>query len=570
MDSTNGIYDNHLYQTIWKAPNKENSDDVNNKDILRFVRKPSGNVSSDANKSESEKKPPTLPNRTSVVINLDKNRIRVGRRSRLLPRPLSLPSSFNLLKNFKQNTESSAREASLDISLIKKLEDEIYQRKEDMLRQNENVINKKICDNVKCTNCSKIHSFVPNQIVETKTFLDDTSAFTDPESKPVLVVDSSKLQPLLMKRDKDSEVRSISGAKSILIVDNSQFYPVLMTYEIKNKTENDCQQKVEQKLQNVQLAKPPEIKNKKDNDIHKKVTQRLQNVQSSKPPTVSTKIVNKTSEPSKHSRNITHLFESCFCKSNPPSPILSPPNTNYPSSTRSTISTSSSSSLCSNVINDDKNMSSRKSSKFKRFLIHRRSLNLPSKTQRTDEIEMTGTKVKDKKKFIGADIPNMYMTKNKCVPDFQLDDVHFTNFECKLKNNKLKWLLSIIRKTSNTSLTKYSSAKKRWLSCDDVNSSESHKCNNYLSIYCEAFKNINWSYEDVNDIRNNFNCITESKQCDTHLNNVRNEDINKITTPAECNSNNLVRRVRRRSSFRNKRHSVGSTDVVKTWVYRKR
>lgn len=545
MDSTNGIYDNHLYQTIWKAPNTENSDEISNKEILQCARKPPANKI-----NESEKKPPILPpnrtNRTSVVINLDKNRIRVGRRSRLLPRPLSLPSSFNLLKNFKQSQEDSATETSLDISLIKKLEDEIYQRKEDMLRQNENVINKKICDNVKCTNCSKIHSFVPNQVVDTKTFVDDTTAFSDPKSKPVLVVDSSKLQPLLMKRDKESETQCIAnGATSILIVDNSQFYPVLMTYEIKAKTENDAQQRVTQKPNNSQYTKPPILSHGN---------------------------INKTSEPSKQSRNFTQLFESCFCKSNPPSPVSSPVTTNYPSSTRSisTISTSSStsSSLCSNVINDDKNMSSRKSSKFKRFLIHRRSLNLPSKIQRTDETEMTGTKLKDKKKFICTDMPNM--TKNKCVPDFRLDDVHFTNFECKLKNNKLKWLLSI-RRTSNTSLTKCNLVKKRWLSCDDVNSSQPHKCNNYLSIYAEAFKDANWSSEDVNDIQNKFNSIAENKQCDSYLNNVvRNEDINKITTPADCNSNNLVRRVRRRSSFRNKRHSVGSTDVVKTWVYRKR
>ncbi len=540
MDSTNGIYDNHLHQTIWKAPNKENSDDINNKDILQFIRKPSVHVSANVNKCESEKKPPILPNRTSVVINLDKNRIRVGRRSRLLPRPLSLPSSFNLIKNLKQNQEGSVKETSLDISLIKKLEDEIYQRKEDMLRQNENVINKKICDNVKCTNCSKIHSFVPNQIVETKTFVDDdTSAFSDPKGKPVLVVDTSKLQPLLMKRDKEVETQCVSGAKSILIVDNSQFYPVLMTYEIKDKTEDSTQ---------------------------KKVTQQ----QSTKLSILSSGNIKKASEPSKQSRNFTHLFESCFCKSNSPSPVSTPQITNYPSSTRSTISTSSStSSSCSNVINDDKNMSSRKSSKFKRFLIQRRSLNLPSKIHRTDETEMTGTKAKDKKKFICADIPSMYMTKNKCVPDFRLDDVHFTNAECKLKNNKLKWLLSI-RRTSNTNLTKLNLAKKRWLSSDDVNLSESQKRNNYLSIYCAAFKHANWSYEDVNDIHNSFESTVENKQCDSYLNNVRNEEIYKITTPADCNSNNLVRRVRRRSSFRNKRHSVGSTDVVKTWVYRKR
>ncbi|KAG4070105.1 hypothetical protein HA402_013348 [Bradysia odoriphaga] len=372
MDSPNGIYDNHLRQTIWKAPNKENSDDKH-KEILHFIRKPSGHVLHNSNSSESEKKPPILPNRASVVINLDKNRIRVGRRSRLLPRPLSLPSSFNLLKNLKQNQDCPTKEASLDISLIKKLEDEIYQRKEDILRQNENVINKKLCDNEKCTNCSKTQSFVPNQIIDTKTFVDDTSAFSDPNSKPVLLVDSSKLQPLLMKRDRDSGSEYIAGAKSIVIVDNSQFYPVLMTYEIKDNTDNDQQMK--------------------------KVA----------------------------------------------------PNAPY----------------------------------------------------------------------------------------------------------------------QTTKLSALSSAKRRWLSCDAVNLSEPHKCNNYLSIYCEAFQDTNWSCEDVYDIHNQLNNTAENKQFDSFLTNVRNEDINKITTPADCNGNNLVRRVRRRSSFRNKRHSVGSTDVVKTWVYRK-
>lgn len=553
MDSTNGIYDNHLRQKqIWKAPNSPNSNDTStNKEILHFIRKPSDLASSNANTNgESEKKPPILPNRTSVVINLDKNRIRASRRSRLLPRPLSLPSSFSLLKNLKQNQDNSAKEASLDISLIKKLEDEIYQRKEDILRQNENVINKKLCDNVKCTSCAKSQCFVPNRIVETKTFVDDTSAFNDPKSRPVLLVDSSQLQPLLMKRDRDSKSECVAGAKSIVIVDNSQYYPVLMTYEIKENTDNDVQSKVIQKP-SYQTTKPPAI-------------------------------TKKPTESSKQTRHFSHLFESCFCKSNPPSPIPSPPTTNYPSSTRSTISTTSSStssSLCSNVVNDDKNMSSRKSSKFKRFLIHRRSLNLPSSKShhRSDETEMTGGRVKDKKKFICADIPNMYATPNKCVPDFRLchddgdGDVQFTNFEYKLKNNKLKWLLSIRRTSKTNSPANNSAGKRRWLSCEAVNLS--HKSVNYLSIYCEAFHDIHWSYEDVNDIRHNQskNIAAHKQQLDGFLNDDgRNEDIMKITTPPDCNGNNLVRRVRRRSSFRNKRHSVGSTDVVKTWIYRKR
>lgn len=554
MDSANGIYDNHSPKTTWRASNTENSNDISNKEIVHFIRKPSDYASPHANnnKNESEKKPPILPNRTSVVINLDKNRIRVGRRSRLLPRPLSLPSSFNLLKNMKQNQDDPVvRETSLDISLIKKLEDEIYQRKEDVLRQNENVINKRLCDNDKCTNCSKVHRFVPNQIVETKTFVDDTSAFTDPNSKPVLVVDSSRLQPLLMKRDKDAkkdvEAKCVTGAKSILIVDNSQYYPVLMTYEIKDRTE------------------------KTTNQHHKNQPTKLSILSSGN--------AKKETQPSKQQRHFTNLFESCFCKSNPPSPESSPQTTtNYPSSTRSTTSTSSStsSSFCSNVTTDDKNVSASKSSKFKRFLIHRRSLNLPTRSHqppKTDDVE-TDSKKKDKKKSIAVDTPNMTTTAKCVLPDFpRLDDVQFTNFECKLKNNKLKWLLSGCNgRTSNT--TKLNLAKKRWLSCDDV--SDAEKCNNYLSIYCAAFKRANWSCDDVHDIRNNNRLMSttataQNKQSDGRLNDDgRNEDINKMTTPADCNGNNLVRRVRRRSSFRNKRHSVGSTDVVKTWVYRKR
>lgn len=97
------------------------------------------------------RKPPLRFNHSSVIINLDKNKINLRRRPRsrlLLPRPLSLPSSFKVLRLFQQHHRDSTTSAKLttaasatratfaadtkiDIAFIKALEDDIYQTKDE-------------------------------------------------------------------------------------------------------------------------------------------------------------------------------------------------------------------------------------------------------------------------------------------------------------------------------------------------------------------------------------------------------------------------------------------------------
>lgn len=101
------------------------------------------------------KEPPSPPqprqhsNHSNVVINLDKNKINLRRpRSRLLLRPLSLPSSFRALRLFHSNDSTATSSSSatkehakstksadekIDIAFIKALEDEIYRTKAEVL-----------------------------------------------------------------------------------------------------------------------------------------------------------------------------------------------------------------------------------------------------------------------------------------------------------------------------------------------------------------------------------------------------------------------------------------------------
>lgn len=196
------------------------------------------------------RKPPILPNRCSAVINLDKNRINAKRhrhRTKLLPRPISLPSSFNLLRNFRPpNNSAAAATETIDIELIKQLEDEIYRSRDEVRRPN------KIHDaNGTCKKCQRridmeSGQFRPNQVTETKTFSNELKHFND-QQKPLLLLDTWQLQPLLMRRDKmdfcdfydrqtirlkeKASTAKANTPRSLLIVDNSKFYPVLMKYE---------------------------------------------------------------------------------------------------------------------------------------------------------------------------------------------------------------------------------------------------------------------------------------------------------------------------------------------------
>lgn len=103
---------------------------------------------------QADKKPPVRPavaSKRTSIINLDRNCLSHNHRS-LLPRPLSLPNSFNLIWNFRSTENLTSDEVTVDISVIKQLEDEIYNRKEDLLRQNS--VCKLQHDAANCTKCS--------------------------------------------------------------------------------------------------------------------------------------------------------------------------------------------------------------------------------------------------------------------------------------------------------------------------------------------------------------------------------------------------------------------------------
>lgn len=105
------------------------------------------------------RKPPLshhqLPQRASV-INLDKNRIRHARR--ILPRPLSLPNGFKLMRqlgisNVIDGPKVINASATVDLAVIKQLEDDIYNRKRGDSPSSENL--RKICRiGAKCTKCN--------------------------------------------------------------------------------------------------------------------------------------------------------------------------------------------------------------------------------------------------------------------------------------------------------------------------------------------------------------------------------------------------------------------------------
>lgn len=86
-------------------------------------------------------------------------------------------------------------------------------------------------------------AFNNNEIV----FRNDNSAFAA-NSRPVLYVDSGQFEPMLMKRVRLPDERQVGAegtgdstgdvgesSQSIIVIDNSKFYPVMMKYEIKTR-----------------------------------------------------------------------------------------------------------------------------------------------------------------------------------------------------------------------------------------------------------------------------------------------------------------------------------------------
>lgn len=560
--------------------------------------------------NSTNKKPPILPKR-STIINLDKNRIRVKRRSRILGRPISLPNNLMKLQQKTRECESKPADVSLDIAVIKKLEDDIYKRKEDVTRN---------CENTNCTNCSKPidfrNSFQPNSVLDGKVFQIDANNMNRQNVRPLLMLDTWQLEPLLLKYKKDINFAntttmednsvSVQHPKSILIVDNSKFYPILMKYEIN-------------------------------------ADQRQQVAEDSPTSTLDRKQQSSTScvciETSSQSKNLAKLFESCIGGGRPGSmvmrkeknhansrehdeqiidkplvnnkreilvkPIISKPMT-------------SSSTSAHNIIESDnhKNMkamaasssSPKNVSKFKRFIMHRRSLNLSS-TQRhtsTDEVDVTTNHTGSNN---DVDVVSSAINMDNIIPQGtgskHLHLVHHDVYmhannsktigrestavvaPVKFKNTKLNWLLANSIKTSNESLSASSLASsvsfllaaakcRKWKSLGDLSTMLRDSCDeNYFQIYCDAFKGISWSEMDLLTIKRKWldKMISVSAiDADKMLPNSCSSTISSSNGSKKSSTPTLVQRVKKRRSLirQEKRYSLGSADIVKAWVYRKR
>ena len=181
--------------------------------------------------SDSESVPVIRRNRK--VIDLDKNRLakcsETQKGTNLWSRPLSFSGFFSKKPPKGNNGNNSSNKVqNMDLHMIKKLEDEIYKRRE--ARKQEKQI-----EHEEAKDFNQIYFQKQQYGHDRKTFYRDNSAFNS-NNKPVLLLDSNALEPLLMKRPLSTDDSSSSASnshKSIIIFDNSQFYPVLMRYDIR-------------------------------------------------------------------------------------------------------------------------------------------------------------------------------------------------------------------------------------------------------------------------------------------------------------------------------------------------
>lgn len=247
------------------------------------------------------------PEKTPNVIDLDKNRIVLKRRRlKLWTRPLS-----NIFKNPFGNLSSNVHilgprspkgsggsinnnnvakpEVKIDIALIKKLEDEIYKRENNIRNGNGNNKRESYDSNsgfrigVEDDDDHDNVLFGDDDGGEARfVFKNDTSAFKR-GNKPVLLLDTRKLDPLLLKKteigdnittkqpvyqnidevrhcievcdDEEGVPGTKNPTKSIIIVDNSNFYPILMRYDINNEVIESLNGNVEKCYKHFEMTK---------------------------------------------------------------------------------------------------------------------------------------------------------------------------------------------------------------------------------------------------------------------------------------------------------------------------
>lgn len=594
------------------------------------------------------------------IIDLDKNRIVYKRNKlKLWTRPLSNIfknpfSNLNLLhsnnsitsaKNPSSTQSNVKSEVKIDIALIKKLEDEIYKRE-----NSRNGISRDSDDDGS-------GDFMFNGDTRL-VFKNDTSAFKR-GNKPVLLVDSRKLEPLLLKKseaeiDKQQPVyvniseansteknveSSMAGTQSIIIVDNSNFYPILMRYDINNdviqnihsngrhlmsiSATEKCQRQFEitKAIREKQLApqhnlfldeKHSEItmdfpmKNvlTQNNDANENFNHCQKNSKEEMYAAVPPRKRRISAE--HHVKNKKSFLRNFLLQRR--SLHLS-----FDKNIESTKLPNNNNQLPPSLIDDDGDyvlasvkykISPQLYQKLNEFFnspIHKNRLKFMVYKKLYKHLQTLETHDKNRKysynkrnrrrslplidenslnKFCRNWENYCYSTSssvmkseplNWSTPDLINNNIYFTDICKKLSTSSIS-ATSSSKSTSSSSKAKIKSdkrnQKKQVILLSDPAITES---NNRISLSTTT-----------STISNSFTTNRSSSTCTSSSSSSRStkttsttqqNSSSKSTNDSMANNNMFVRKLRpikQRASFRLKRHSVGSTDVVKTWVYRRR
>lgn len=489
-------------------------------------------------------KPPILPNRNSAIINLDKNRVNGRRhRSKLLPRPISLPSSFYLLKNFRTTPDSVPLDnEKIDIEFIKQLEEEIYRSRAELTVSKKcRVIPTKLHGNDEtCIQCQKRDSAHAQNHLNKKRNFKDTFLF-DKRDHLALLLDTWQMDPISLKFKKN---------------DFFDFY-------IKDKLRR---------------------RNIDHND-----TEKRKNYDNSE--NIKNTLKREFSKRNEHSKNLTKLFKIHLNNWNGEKETLLEQNKQ-----RNSINlVSQPSNTVGFVDNTLPVTNTSHQSQFKRFFLQGRKLNFKLKGKRshskddktskliTNKKNNTNFTIKSKASPIMLTAPRTNINELVNTGNHDNNNNNNTGHGLKnkrIKNLKLNWILNTKPKVNafkqHLLMRRYSHSYNQ----NQMNVSNTRKTGNYTLDYCNFFSSVSWSCSDLTELNNanylrtiynrykkldqNYN---ESDACDSIEQHLRHNS----DDPISCRQSNSVKNVKRRSSFR---HSVGSatamTDVDKTWVYRRR
>lgn len=497
------------------------------------------------------------------IIDLDKNRIVLKkRRLKSLTRPLSnlfknpfgsLASHLANVTGPKSPTDLNNDEVKIDIELIKKLEDEIYKREQSKTRS---TAQRRVRDDV----TAKLSS--PCGGDECLVFKrGDTSAFGGGTAagKPLLLLDSRKLEPLLLKSAQEEAntgddvplyanidvIVNDGGAnqsKSIIVVDNSNYYPVLMRYDISEPKNEE--------------VPPTDDSQRLFIDDH------------------------SLDIPSNDAKNNNNTVGSdggvAYSISNENLDKIPP---------HASQATVAAAVLKDKAISADR--AKVKRSILKHFLLQRRSLNLSFKRKKLMLIPTVSGMPPSLMLDAHEDTNNDILANVKYKVSPQLYERLRAIFNPAKHKNRLKFLVykrlhrhemlhyQLSTGGTNTIRSTWRNARSRSLPLIDEDN---------LKQFCDNMRgtpgNHSWSapdllkgdihFADFTNIRNSNRPNSQDASSARKTESVTHITGSNSSNNTSSNGNNGKKRRLQRASFRLKRHSVGSTDVVKTWVYRRR